>query len=133
MKTPIKTLLAALLVAGATAASAQSLSAKLEPLGEMQYVRVAGLKQVVRDGRLLLQIDFQNDDHERRTVAWRVRWLDDAGIQVWDDEAWKPELLHGRQRRLVQAVAPTPKASDFRVELHSPDNSGAAPAPQPGN
>jgi hypothetical protein len=110
----------------------QSIGSKLEQLGEMRYVRVAGLKQVVRDGRMNLQIEFQNDDNETRAFAWRIRWLDDAGFQVWEDEAWKQELIHGKQRRLLQTVSPSMKATDFRIELHSPENNAVGtPQNQP--
>lgn len=119
-------LVAAFLLAGALAAgqaSAQTIASKMEHLGEATYVQVAGLMARERNGLLALQLELQNTDNEPRRVFWRVKWLDDAGFQVWDDEPWKPLLLQAKARQNVQIVAPTPKAKDFRIQMNAQDNS----------
>ncbi|MCX7157506.1 MAG: DUF1425 domain-containing protein [Rhodocyclales bacterium] len=129
-KTTVAVLLASLV---ATAGIAQTIESKLEQMGKMSYVRVVGLKQVVRDGRILLQLELYNDDNRNQTVYWRTRWLDDSGIQVWDDEPWKQELVYSNQRRVLQVVAPTKNATDFRVELQSPENEGVGSSKPAGS
>lgn len=117
---------AALLLAGALlsgSAGAQTIASKLEHMGESTYVQVAGLMARERNGFLALQMELQNTDNEPRRVFWRVKWLDESGFQVWDDEAWKPLLLQGNTRQNVQAVAPTPKARDFRIQFNAQNNS----------
>lgn len=114
--------LAGLLAACGTAQHKPGVEPKLEQLGKMEYVRVDGIKQVFRDGLMQLQAELYNEDHTNQKVFWRVRWLDADGLQVWEDEQWKQELLYGNQRRILQITAPTRKATDFRIELQSPKN-----------
>lgn len=117
---------AALLLAGALftgSASAQTIASKLEHLGQSSYVQVAELMARQRNGFLTLQMALQNTDNEPRRVFWRVKWLDETGFQVWDDEAWKPLLLQGSARQNVQASAPTAQARDFRIQLNAEDNA----------
>ena len=58
----------------------------------------------------------------------QLEWLDmDAdqdGFTVWDEEPWKPVIVYGSQKQTISVVAPTFKATDFRLILQSPDNSG---------
>lgn len=103
------------------AAQAQSLESKIERAGHMPYVKVSGLKSTVRDGLLTLQLELANEDSAAQSVQWRVRWLDTDGFVVGGEEVWKPELLQANQRRTFQTVAPGRKASDFKIELRSPD------------
>lgn len=117
---------AALLLAGALfagSAGAQTIASKLEHMGESSHVQVAGLIARERNGFLALQMELKNTDNEPRRVFWRVKWLDDTGFQVWDEEAWKPLLLQGSARQNVQIAAPTPKARDFRIQLNAEDNA----------
>jgi hypothetical protein len=105
------------------AAGAQSIDSKIESMGRMDHLQVAGLKSAVRDGLLKLQIEVVNDWHNQQVLHWRVRWLDEDGFQVGGDEPWKQELLHGKQRKVLQIAAPTRRAADFKIELQSPENS----------
>lgn len=114
-------LLAGALIAGQ--AGAQTIAAKMEHLGEATHIQVAGLMARERNGLLALQLELQNTDNEPRRIFWRVKWLDDAGFQIWEDEPWKPMLLQAKARQNVQIVAPTPKARDFRIQMNAQDNS----------
>lgn len=116
-------LLAATVLLTTSQAGAQTIASKLEHMGQSTYVQVAGLMARERNGLLALQLELANTDNEPRRVFWRVKWLDDAGFQVWDDEPWKPALIQGSARQNLQIVAPTPKARDFRIQLNAQDNS----------
>lgn len=119
MKKTLLTLLLCLpMVAGA-----QTIASKIESMGHMDHLQVAALKSAVRDGLLKLQLEVVNDWHNQQVLHWRVRWLDEDGFQVGGDEPWKQELLHGKQRKVLQTVAPTRRATDFKIELQSPENS----------
>ena len=107
----------------APGAAAQTIASKLETLGDMTHIRVSALRSTVQNGRLLVQARLQNDSTDRQSLAYRIKWLDDAQFSVWEDEAWKPVLLHGRQALEIQGVSPTTRATDFRIELHAADNS----------
>ncbi|GAB3625292.1 hypothetical protein PTE30175_01552 [Pandoraea terrae] len=117
----------------AAPAQAQTIASKLQMLGEMTYVKVAGLKSTRRNGLLFVQATLANTNNVDQQVAYRVKWLDQDGFDAWDEEAWKPLVLHGLQQTNIQVTAPTRNATDFRIELHSPENSasqaaGAGPA-----
>jgi len=111
----------------ATPAVADSIASKIEAQGEMTYLRVTGLSQVARSGLLAIQAEVSNEKAGQQTLYYRFRWLDASGFSVWDDEAWKPLLFHGKGKQLIQVVAPTPQATDFRLVLQSPENT-ATPA-----
>lgn len=110
-----------------TPSAADSIASKIEAQGEMTYLRVTGLRQAARSGLLAIQAEVTNEKEGQQTLYYRFRWLDASGFSVWDDEAWKPLLFHGKGKQLVQVVAPTPQATDFRLVLQSPENT-AAPA-----
>ncbi len=115
------------------AAGAQTIESKIESMGRMDHLQVAGLKSAVRDGLLKIQLEVVNDWHNQQVLHWRVRWLDEDGFQVGGDEPWKQELLHGKQRRVLQTAAPSRRAADFKIELQSPENAAygsAAPEDQ---
>ena len=48
----------------------------------------------------------------------RNRWLDEAGMQVGDDETWKPLPLLGHQSSMLRSSATQPRATDFRLEMN---------------
>lgn len=111
-----------------TPSAADSIASKIEAQGEMTYLKVTGLRQAARNGLLAIQTEVTNEKEGQQTLYYRFRWLDASGFSVWDDEAWKPLLFHGKGKHLIQVVAPTPQATDFRLVLQSPENT-AAPAP----
>lgn len=131
-----KTLIATSLIALATLApvQAQTIASRVESLGEARYVKVTGLMAKERNGFLVLQFELNNTDSSAQKIYWRVKWLDDDGFQVWDDEAWKPMTVHGNARQNVVATAPTPKATDFRIQYNAESNWSNQPASsQPGS
>lgn len=118
-------LLGVAIAMGATTitAAAQTIASKLETLGDMTYIRVTALRSTVQNGRLNVQARLQNDSPDRQSVAYRIKWLDDGQFQVWEDEAWKPLLMHGKQALEIQGLSPSTRATDFKIELHATDNS----------
>lgn len=117
----VATALLAGILTGAPA-GAQSMASKLEQQGQARYVALSGLMAKERNGFLTIQMELQNTDSDPRRVFWRIKWLDETGFQVWDDEPWKPLLLQAATRQNVQAIAPTPSARDFRIQLNAEEN-----------
>lgn len=107
------------------AAEGGTIASKVEELGKMSYLKVTDMRAVKRDGLLRIQVTISNTDNSNQQLYYRFRWLDDDGFTVWDEEAWKPEVIYGLQKKVIQAVSPTFKATDFRLELQSPKNEGA--------
>lgn len=102
-----------------------TIASKVEELGKMTYLKVTDMRAVKRDGLLRIQVTISNTDNSNQQLYYRFRWLDDDGFTVWDEEAWKPEVIYGMQKKVIHAVSPSFKATDFRLELQSPKNEGA--------
>jgi uncharacterized protein YcfL len=114
------------------AAEGGSIASKLETLGEMTYLKVNDLRAVKRDGLLHLQVTVGNTSNSNERLYYRFRWLDNDGFTVWEEEPWKTEIIYGQQNKVINAVSPTFKATDFRLELQSPHNEAHDPPP-PGS
>ena len=105
------------------APSAPTIASKLEEQGRMNNLRVTDLRAVKRDNLLRIQAEITNLSSGNQQLYYRFKWLDSDGFTVWEEEPWKPVLIYGNQKQLLNAVSPTFKASDFRLILNSPDNS----------
>lgn len=103
-------------------ASAQTIASKVEYMGSARYVTISGLMAKESNGFLKLQIELTSDSSKPRRAFWRVKWLDESGFQVWDDEAWKPVTVQGEAKQNLQVVAPTNKARDFRIQFNAEEN-----------
>lgn len=102
-----------------------SIASKIEEMGTMTYLKVTDLRAAKRNGLLNIQAEVSNTDHKNQQLYYRVKWLDNTGFSVWEDEPWKPLVIYGKQKQLITLVAPTPKASDFRLVLQSPENKAS--------
>jgi uncharacterized protein YcfL len=87
---------------------------------------VTDLRATKRDNLLRVQAELTNSSHENQQLFYRFKWLDRDGFSVWDDEPWKPLTVYGKQKQLIQVVAPTFKATDFRLVLQSPKNDASS-------
>ena len=69
----------------------------------------------------LLRIDanLNNDSRSVKRLSYKFRWMDREGMRAWDEEAWKPLLMHENSNLVVNTIAPTNKAADFRLILRS--------------
>ena len=116
-------------------ALAQTIASKVENVGTPRHVEITGLQTRETNGLLTLSVEFSNSDYDDQQGYYRVQWMDEAGFPVWEEEAWKPILLHGAQKSLVRVIAPTIKAKDFKI-IFSADrnwaaNMGLAPVQSP--
>ncbi|MEW9898234.1 YcfL family protein [Chitinivorax sp. PXF-14] len=123
-------LLAVVLTCSSLPALADSIADKVEQLGEMKYLKVSGIRLVKRNELLNIQVEVTNSDNSNQSMFYRFKWLDASGFSVWGEEVWKPLTIYGLQKKLINEVAPTPAATDFRIEVQSPSNTGKAPQAQ---
>ena len=103
-------------------AHAASIEDKVDMLGTPKYLQIVSLNSGTKNQLLVVNAEIVNTDDRDNNAYYRVRWLDQDGDQVWDDQAWKPVLLHGNQKIRLRAVAPTTKAKDFKIEFSAEDN-----------
>ena len=119
---PFLCLLAASLLFSSSA-GAQTIASKIAYQGAPRYLGVSGLTSRQQNGFLAVAVELTNSDGVDQEAFYRTTWLDEDGFPVWDEEAWKPVLLHGKELRSVVIVAPTPKARDFRLHFSATLNS----------
>jgi len=103
--------------------SAPSMASKIEEQGKMTYLTVTDLRATRRDNLLRIQAEVTNSSSSTQQLYYRFKWLDSDGFSVWDEEGWKPVLVYGAQKQVINTVSPTFKATDFRLILQSPNNS----------
>ncbi|MEE7627759.1 YcfL family protein [Methylobacter sp. Wu8] len=104
-----------------------SIHAKVEQLSEMSYLQITDLRAVKRNHLLTVQAEINNTDSDNQQLYYRFKWLDANGFTVGSEEAWKPVLVYAYQKQTLTAVAPSPQATDFRLVVQSPDNTGDLP------
>lgn len=105
-------------------ASAASVADKVEALGIPNQLKVDTIRVARRNDFLVIQAEIVNSSNDTQTLYYRFKWLDDAGFTVGSEEGWKPVTIYGGQKKLIDTMAPVPQATDFRLELHAPDNKG---------
>ena len=69
----------------------------------------------------LIKVDanLNNDSNSTKRVQYKFRWIDREGMRAWEEEAWKPLMVYDNSNLMVNTVAPTNKAADFRLVLRS--------------
>jgi len=107
-----------------TAQNPNSIPAKVEQLGEMSYLHVSNIAAQKRKQLLFVQAEISNSDSDNQQLFYRFKWLDANGFIIDNDEAWQPLLVYAGQKQTINGLAPTPQATDFRILVSSPDNTG---------
>ena len=69
----------------------------------------------------LIKIDanLNNDSKSVKRIAYKFRWIDREGMRAAEEESWKPLMMYENSNQLVQGIAPSAKAVDFRLILMS--------------
>jgi len=120
---------AALLVP-AVSAWGQTIASKVDYLGTSRFLTVTGLKSSASP-LLTLYIDVSNSDNDDQQAYYRIAWLDGQGMPAWDDESWKPIVVHGGQILKIKAVAPSVGTQDFKIEFAGDKNFAGPQGPRP--
>jgi len=98
-----------------------SIYAQVEELDRMKYIEVTDMRAVRKNGLLNVQSEITNLDDDTQQIHYRYKWLDGGGFTVGNEEAWKPALIYGQQRKMITGIAPSGAVTDFRLVLQSPD------------
>jgi len=106
---------------GATCA-ADTIESKVDQMGTARYLKIDEMSARTDNNLLVVRVGITNTDDRDQKAYYRVRWLDESGDAVWDDEPWKPLLFHGDQKQHLKLVAPTVKAKDFKIEFSAEAN-----------
>ncbi|MBK9026988.1 MAG: DUF1425 domain-containing protein [Propionivibrio sp.] len=101
--------------AAPSASSGPSMASKIEEQGKMNNLKVTDMRATKRDNLLRIQVDVTNISSSNQQLYYRFKWLDRDGFTVWDEEPWKPMIVYGNQKQVINVVSPTFKATDFRL------------------
>lgn len=90
---------------------------KIETQGDIAPLEVRNVLMAAQGDVIRINVEVFNGSNEAQNFQYRVRWVNSDGFQIWDDEPWKTEIIYGKERRMITAIAPTPKAADFRFVI----------------
>jgi uncharacterized protein YcfL len=81
---------------------------------------MVNIRTETRDGRLRIQFDLKNTTPGDLQVEWAIHWSDSSGFRIPTNANWRPAIVTGQGFQSVQAVAPTPEAKVWKLELRRP-------------
>ncbi len=90
-------------------------SVKMGKTGDIKIVDMRGFD---RNGLLIAQATIKNNGNSK-PVQYRFQWFGDKGERVWGDEAWKPLVIPEGRTAMIEGVAPSLEASEYKIELDS--------------
>lgn len=97
-----------------------SAASKVVSLGNMKNIEVGAMRVARENGFLTVNVQLNNTSSSNKQMYYRFAWLGNDGFPVADAESWKSTTLYGTQTSYLPAIAPTPKATDFRLEVKTP-------------
>ena len=83
------------------------------------YAYVAGINEAKTQGGLLkIQAEIVNRSSAYRNVNYKFEWFDSDGMAINSpNSVWISIPIEGGESRNISAVAPSPKAADFKLKL----------------
>lgn len=100
-----------------------SAASKVVSLGSMEHIEVGAMRVARENGFLTVKVELKNTSHKNKSMYYRFAWLGNDGFPVASEESWKSLTLYGTQTSYLPAIAPVPQATDFRLEVQTPENS----------
>lgn len=86
--------------------------------GLSRKVRIVGVNEDMSATQLKIQIEVFNATRSMQNFSYRVEWFDEKGMLISTPTgAYVPKQIEGKESMFITAVAPTPKAKDFRVKF----------------
>ncbi len=89
----------------------------------MKHIEVGAMRVARENGFLTVKAALTNTSAKNKSIYYRFAWLGDDGFPVAPEESWKSLTLYGTQTSYLPAIAPVPQATDFRLEVQTPENS----------
>ncbi|QXI38356.1 YcfL family protein [Pseudomonas xantholysinigenes] len=96
-----------------------SAASKVVTMGQLDDIKIGQMRVARENGFLTVNVALNNTSRGNQTLYYRFAWLGDDGFPVADEESWKALPLYGKQAKFLPAIAPTPAARDFRLEVHT--------------
>jgi uncharacterized protein YcfL len=91
-------------------------------------VDIVELNSTIANGvlqvRASLRISARAKDQDMLPMLYRFAWFDAEGKEIAGNPgAWNPLIIFGRATETIQGAAPDPRARDFKLLIHEPDDS----------
>ena len=87
--------------------------------GDIQIVEV---KSAMAGDIMRAQATLRSKDKDTLPFQYRFEWYDGGGLEINSGAgSWKPLILYGRESKTIQAVAPDPRAKEFKLKIREPD------------
>ena len=92
---------------------------KVQAEGRRTTIQATELRCSKTGDLMKIDANLNNDSKSVKRIAYKFRWIDREGMRAWEEEAWKPLLLHENSNLVINTISPTNKAADFRLVLRS--------------
>jgi uncharacterized protein YcfL len=89
-------------------------------MGKTKNIVVGAMRVARENGYMTVSVQLSNTSFNNKNMYYRFAWLGPEGFPIAEEESWKSLTLYGEQTRFLPAIAPTPKAVDFRLEINTP-------------
>ncbi|MCK8664654.1 YcfL family protein [Pseudomonas azerbaijanoccidens] len=97
-----------------------SAASKVVAQGKLKNIVVGAMRVARENGFMTVNAQLSNTSFNNKTFYYRFAWLGPEGFPIAEEEVWKSQLMYGEQTSFIQAIAPTAKAVDFRLEIKTP-------------
>lgn len=78
------------------------------------------LKRKLDNGLVHVQLAIQNEDRGDVRFQYRFEWLDADGMVLEETlPTWQVATIHGKNRKVIEAVSESKDAADFRIVVRS--------------
>jgi uncharacterized protein YcfL len=85
-------------------------------------IQIVDIKSAMAGDMMRAQATLRSKDKDTLPFQYRFEWLDANGIEINSGAgSWKPLILNGRESKTIQAVAPDPRAKEFKLKIREPD------------
>jgi uncharacterized protein YcfL len=82
------------------------------------YLEVVEMNNAMRGDLFQAQVSVMNRKDRDFPFEYRFRWLDKAGMEVpAANSAWMPTTASGKERVLLQGVAPVSEVADYILDI----------------
>jgi uncharacterized protein YcfL len=85
-------------------------------------IQIVDIKSVLTGDVMRVQATLRSKDKDTLPFQYRFDWYDGGGLEINSGAgSWKPLILYGRESKTIQAVAPDPRAKEFKLKIREPD------------
>lgn len=85
-------------------------------------IQIVDVKSSMAGDIMRAQATLRSKDRDTLPFQYRFEWFDASGMEINSGSgSWKPLLLNGRESKTIQAVAPDPRAKEFKLKIREPD------------